>query len=60
LTKGFLADLYPTPTREITNAVNFSGLLCLGWKAKRKEQSAKRKTKEFSSHEFFLVAFADT
>jgi hypothetical protein len=39
-----------------TYAEDFSCLLRLGRKAKRKERGAKRKTKEFVSH-FFLRRF---
>jgi hypothetical protein len=43
-----------------TNAEYFSCLLHLGGNAKRKEQSAKRKTNDFFSHRvsLFLLLFA--
>ena len=35
---------------QITNSVDLASLLCLNWKAKRKEQGAKCKANEFFPH----------
>ncbi len=44
---------------QVAYAEDFPRLLRLCWKTKRKEQSAKRKTKECFSHVFSLVLAAD-